>query len=63
MRPKEIVERIMTKHWDMAACKCWVCREGRKAGCHPIDQYLPRKSKKQFGRIKVEQSREAEDGN
>lgn len=38
LRP--IVERIMTQHWDMAACCCWVCNEGRAAGCRPRDQYL-----------------------
>ncbi len=40
MTPTEIVERIMTQHWDMAACQCWVCRDGREAGCRPRDAYL-----------------------
>lgn len=39
MDAQEIVERIMTMHWDMAACQCWVCQEGRKAGCRPINIY------------------------
>jgi hypothetical protein len=34
-----IVERIMTQHWDMAACMCWVCEEGRVAGCRPREMY------------------------
>lgn len=38
----EIVERIMTQHWDMAACPCWVCVDGRAAGCRPTSQYLQR---------------------
>lgn len=36
----EIIERIMTMHWDMAACPCWVCRAGRDAGMRPRDKYL-----------------------
>ena len=54
MKPKEIVERIMTQHWDIAACRCWICREGRKAGCKPKDEYLPHKSSTQFERVEVE---------
>lgn len=41
MDEKEIVERIMSAHWDMKACDCWVCVHGRKAGCRPIAEYLP----------------------
>ena len=37
---KEIIERIMTMHWDMKACCCWVCEAGRKAGCHANESYL-----------------------
>jgi hypothetical protein len=40
MNPKEIVERIMTSHWDMAACQCWICRAGREADCAPRGDYL-----------------------
>lgn len=39
MDATEIVERIMTMHWDMAACQCWVCQEGRKVGCRPRLEY------------------------
>jgi hypothetical protein len=35
MRKRDIIERIMTQHWDMAACRCWVCTAGRGAGCRP----------------------------
>ena len=31
----DIVERIMSAHWDMAACPCWVCVRGRELGLHP----------------------------
>ncbi len=37
---KEIIETIMTMHWDMDACRCWVCDEGRELDCHPISKYL-----------------------
>ncbi len=37
----EIIERIMSAHWDMIACRCWVCTKGRELGCTPRDIYLP----------------------
>jgi hypothetical protein len=39
----EIVERIMTQHWDMGACPCWVCVAGREAGCRARGTYLDEK--------------------
>jgi hypothetical protein len=36
----DIVERIMTQHWDLAACQCWVCQSGREFGCRPRDAFL-----------------------
>lgn len=39
MKPKEIIERIMTSHYDLACCNCWICKEGRKAKCHPRTIY------------------------
>ena len=36
----DIVEVIMTQHWDMVGCPCWVCVEGRQAGCRPREKYL-----------------------
>lgn len=35
-----IIETIMTQHWDLAACSCWVCTQGRAAGLHPREEYL-----------------------
>ena len=40
MTPTEIIERIMTQHWDMVACDCWVCVEAGKGRCRPRDTYL-----------------------
>lgn len=40
MTPIDIVERIMTAHWDLAACCCWVCRAGRAAGYSPRERWL-----------------------
>lgn len=54
MKPKEIVERIMSQHWDMAACPCWICKEGRKSGCRPQAKYLSHNSKIKVGRVIVE---------
>lgn len=39
MNTREILERIMTAHWDMAACYCWVCDAARKVGCRPRGKY------------------------
>ena len=36
----DIIERIMTQHWDLAACWCWVCQSGREAGCRPRAVFL-----------------------
>ena len=56
-RLREIVEIIMTQHWDMAACQCWVCTKGREAGCSPMEKYLPmRKKGSGHGRVTVEQA-------
>lgn len=35
----EIVERIQSAHWDMAACQCWICVAGRATGCRPREGY------------------------
>jgi len=55
MNAKEIIERIMTQHWDMAACHCWVCEAGRALGCRPKEKYLSYKSKIKVGRVTVEE--------
>ena len=54
-----IVERIMTQHWGMAACRCWVCLAGREAGCRPREEYstCEHESEKKYGHVKVEQNR------
>jgi len=31
---EQVVGQIMRQHWDMAACRCWVCKVGRKLGIH-----------------------------
>ncbi len=41
---EEIVERIMTAHWDIFACNCWVCRSARQFGLAPQDEYLQHKN-------------------
>ena len=39
MTAQDIVGTIMTQHWDMKACDCWVCKAGREIGLHPNEQY------------------------
>lgn len=40
MNSDEIVEQIMTQHWDMKSCDCWVCHTGREAGLSPKETHL-----------------------
>jgi hypothetical protein len=40
MKKRDIIERIMTQHWDIAACRCWVCTAGRATGCRPRENHL-----------------------
>lgn len=35
-----ILEIILTQHWDMKACECWVCVAARENGIRPQDYYL-----------------------
>ncbi len=51
MTPVEIVEQIMTQHWDMVACRCWVCESGREAGCRAREQYLHWRGKLEYVRV------------
>lgn len=37
---RNIVERIMAMHWDMVACRCWVCEDGRAAGIRATTETL-----------------------
>ena len=57
---ERIIEVIMTQHWDMAACPCWVCKKGRKAGFRPREDYLSRNIKENLGHVTVEQSPEGD---
>ena len=43
MDAREIVERIMTCHWDTEACRCWICTAGRELGFGSFDKYLQHK--------------------
>lgn len=33
--PRDLIELVMTMHWDMAACPCTFCEAGRIMGFHP----------------------------
>ncbi len=46
-----IIERIITQHWDLKACNCWVCEAGREAGCRPREEHL--KWRGTFGYVDV----------
>ena len=57
MDAKEIIERIMTQHWDIAACHCWICEAGRILGCGAKKEYLSHNNSKiKVGRVIVEQA-------
>ena len=40
MSAEDIIRQIMTMHWDMDACRCWVCEAGRELGFHANEAYL-----------------------
>ena len=40
MNAQEIIERIMTAHWDLASCPCWVCQAGYGLKFAAREQYL-----------------------
>jgi len=42
MTSEEIVERIMTDHWDLSMCLCWICKAGRECGLYPRERYILR---------------------
>lgn len=52
MNAQEIIERIMTMHWDFYACMCWVCEAGREQGLRPRETYL--NWRKDYAYVKVE---------
>jgi len=50
---KDIVEQIMTQHWDLIACHCWVCQAGRRTGIGPVKEHLQHVSGYVFPRVEV----------
>lgn len=44
MTAQEIIERIMAMHWDMFACRCWICNNGRELGFVVRYEYLEHKN-------------------
>lgn len=39
MDAQELVERVMTEHWDIAACRCAFCKAARDLGFRPREGY------------------------
>ncbi|KKL53659.1 hypothetical protein LCGC14_2273250 [marine sediment metagenome] len=61
MKPSEltaegIVTQIMTQHWDLHACNCWVCEAGRRIGIGAQEDHLPHHSGFRFSRVCVDES-------
>lgn len=52
---EDIVTEIMTQHWDLIACACWVCKAGRRIGLGAVEEHLPRVSGVKFPRVNVEE--------
>lgn len=53
MTANEIVERIMTHHWDLTACQCWICEAGRALGFSAREEYLEHKSTIKIAHVAV----------
>jgi hypothetical protein len=39
MDAQELIERVMTEHWDFAACPYFFCKMARSLGFRPRDGY------------------------
>ena len=39
MDAQELIERVMTEHWDIGACPCFFCVIGRDLGFRPRPSY------------------------
>ena len=52
---EDIVTQIMTQHWDLIACACWVCKAGRRIGLGAVEEHLSRVSGVKFPRVNVEE--------
>lgn len=39
MMASELIERVMTEHWDLFACSCEFCRQANKLGYRPREAY------------------------
>lgn len=61
MNPSHIVELIMAQHWDMAACKCWICEAGRAAGLHPLHGDVEQEAADEIERLRAEIERLVEE--
>jgi hypothetical protein len=53
MNGQEIIERVMTMHWDIFACRCWVCEAGREAGYRPREEFLDWRDKQEYVDVKL----------
>ena len=51
MTAQEIIERIMTMHWDLGMWRCWICNAGRQLGFGPCDEYLEHKNGFRYAHI------------
>ena len=55
---EDIVTQIMTQHWDLKACDCWVCEAGRRIGLGAVEEHLPRVSGVKFPRVITKEFKE-----
>ena len=39
MTPEQLIERVMTEHWDIGACPCTFCETARTLGFRPRSCY------------------------
>jgi len=51
--PEDIVEQIMSQHWDMKTCECWVCKHGYALGLYPQDKHMRYKMEKPLEDVQV----------
>lgn len=44
----DLIEFVMTQHWDIFACGCFFCVHGTRLGLRPREQHLPFRHDKRY---------------
>jgi hypothetical protein len=48
VKPEHAIKIIMSQHWDMWACNCWICAVGRENGIYASDTLIRKREVKPY---------------